>query len=88
MPRGFFLMRHINAHLDFDLELAKKETPENPVFITFSTPHARIHSINKKAQEAGLKQKENNFSLLSAPAELDLIKKFGKFPGHAVCLLS
>ena len=77
--RFFFLMRHINAHLDFDLELAKKETPENPVYY-IQYAHARIHSINKKAQEAGLKQKENNFSLLSAPAELDLIKKLGSFP--------
>lgn len=77
--RFFFLMRHINAHLDFDLELAKKETPENPVYY-IQYAHARIHSINKKAQEAGLKQRENNFSLLSAPEELDLIKKLGSFP--------
>ena len=77
--RFFFLMRHINAHLDFDLELAKKETPENPVYY-IQYAHARIHSINKKAQEAGLKQRENNLSLLSAPEELDLIKKLGSFP--------
>ena len=77
--RFFFLMRHINAHLDFDLELAKKETPENPVYY-IQYAHARIHSINKKAQEAGLKQRENSFSLLNAPEELDLIKKLGSFP--------
>ena len=77
--RFFFLMRHINAHLDFDLELAKKETPENPVYY-IQYAHARIHSINKKAQEAGLKQRENSFCLLNAPEELDLIKKLGSFP--------
>ena len=77
--RFFFLMRHINAHLDFDLELAKKETPENTVYY-IQYAHARIHSINKKAQEAGLKQRENSFSLLNAPEELDLIKKLGSFP--------
>ena len=77
--RFFFLMRHINAHLDFDLELAKKETPENPVYY-IQYAHARIHSINKKAQEAGLKEKKNDFSLLKAPEELDLIKKLGSFP--------
>ncbi|MBI5415846.1 MAG: arginine--tRNA ligase [Candidatus Omnitrophica bacterium] len=77
--RFFFLMRHIDAHLDFDLELAKKETPENPVYY-IQYAHARIHSINKKAQEACLKQRENSFSLLNAPEELDLIKKLGSFP--------
>lgn len=77
--RFFFLMRHINAHLDFDLELAKKETPENPVYY-IQYAHARIHSINKKAQEAGLKQKEHNLALLGVEEELDLIKKLGSFP--------
>lgn len=77
--RFFFLMRHINAHLDFDLELAKKETPENPVYY-IQYAHARIHSINKKAQEAGLQQRKNDFSRLNAPEELDLIKKLGSFP--------
>lgn len=77
--RFFFLMRHINAHLDFDLELAKKETPENPVYY-IQYAHARIHSINKKAQEAGLKQKEHNLALLGVEEELDLIKKLGSLP--------
>ena len=77
--RFFFLMRHINAHLDFDLELAKKETPANPVYY-IQYAHARIHSINKKAQESGLSEKKNHFSLLNAPEELDLIRKLGSFP--------
>lgn len=77
--RYFFLMRHTDAHLDFDLELAKKETPENPVYY-IQYAHARIHSINKKAKEAGIEGKEKGFSLLKEEIELDLIKKLGSLP--------
>ena len=77
--RFFFLMRHINVHLDFDLELAKKETPENPVYY-IQYAHARIHSINKKAKEASLTERKTDFALLKEEDELDLIKKLGSFP--------
>lgn len=77
--RFFFLMRHINVHLDFDLELAKKETPENPVYY-IQYAHARIHSIVKKAEEAGLSARTSGFKLLREDEELDLIKKIGAFP--------
>ncbi|VAW16281.1 Arginyl-tRNA synthetase, partial [hydrothermal vent metagenome] len=72
--RFFFLMRHIKVHLDFDLELAKKNSSENPVYY-IQYAHARIFSINKKAVEAGIKTKESGFSLLKEPAEINLIKK-------------
>lgn len=78
--RFFFLMRHINVHLDFDLALAKKETPENPVYY-IQYAHARIHSINKKAQEAGLRAREKGFALLKEEEEVDLIRALGSFPG-------
>jgi arginyl-tRNA synthetase len=77
--RFFFMMRHIKAHLDFDLELAKKETPENPVYY-IQYAHARVFSINKKAQEAGVKIESKNFERLNEPEELDLIKKLGTYP--------
>jgi len=77
--RFFFLMRHINAHLDFDLELAKKETPENPVYY-IQYAHARIYSIYKKAQEAALQSAQSDFSLLTGQEEMDLIKTLGHFP--------
>lgn len=77
--RFFFLMRHINAHLDFDLELAKKETPENPVYY-IQYAHARIHSINKKAGQEHIKMKTSGFCLLKEKEELDLLKKLGNFP--------
>ena len=76
--RFFFLMRHIKAHLDFDLELAKKQTPENPVYY-IQYAHARVFSINKKAQEAKIKIKTSNFNLLDKDEELDLMKKIGSF---------
>lgn len=76
--RFFFLMRHIRVHLDFDLELAKKQTPENPVYY-IQYAYARINSINKKAQEAGIHPKDQGLSLLKEEEELGLIKKLGNF---------
>jgi arginyl-tRNA synthetase len=76
--RFFFLMRHINAHLDFDLELAKKETPENPVYYV-QYAHARINSILRKAAEAGLKAVAAGFQNLGEEEELDLIRKLSTF---------
>ncbi len=77
--RFFFLMRLVDAHLDFDLELAKKETPENPVYY-IQYAHARTYSIEDKAKEAGLFAKANDFKLLGQPEEMDLLKKIGHFP--------
>ncbi len=77
--RFFFLMRHINVHLDFDLELAKKQSPENPVYY-IQYAHARIHSINKKAKETDIDIKKSGFCNLHEPEEIDLIKKLGSFP--------
>jgi arginyl-tRNA synthetase len=77
--RFFFLMRHISGHLEFDLELAKKQTPENPVYY-IQYAHARVHSLNKKAQEMGITSKEKGFSLLTTPEELTLIKELGSLP--------
>ena len=76
--RFFFLMRHIQVHLDFDLALAKKETSENPVYY-IQYAHARIHSINAKAAEAKIAPKESDLQLLKEEEELDLIKKLGSF---------
>ncbi len=78
--RFFFLMRRISAHLDFDLELAKKETPENPVYY-IQYAHARIYSVWDKAKEVNLAARHTHFSLLKNEEELDLLKKIGQFPG-------
>lgn len=52
--RYFFLSRSSDSHLDFDLELAKKETPENPVFY-IQYAHARICNVFLKAEDKGIK---------------------------------
>lgn len=77
--RFFFLMRQISAHLEFDLEIAKKQTSENPVYYV-QYAHARVYSINRKAKEAGMaKWEEKKFDLLDKPEEIDLIKAIGNF---------
>jgi arginyl-tRNA synthetase len=77
--RFFFLMRHIKSHLEFDLDLAKKETAENPVYY-IQYAHARVHSINRKAKEMGVIPVTKNFSNLNSTEELELIKKLAEFP--------
>jgi len=78
--RFFFMMRLVDAHLDFDLELAKKETPENPVYY-IQYAHARTYSIEEKANAVGLYHaKLSHFQYLSEPEEMDLMTKIGHFP--------
>ncbi len=75
--RYFFINRKPSAHLDFDLELAKKKSSENPVFYC-QYAFARINSILKKAKKAKLSLKkfdEKNLSKLNKADELNLIKK-------------
>lgn len=78
--RYFFLMRHTNAHLEFDLELAKKTTSENPVFY-IQYAHARIHSVLAKAAEIGLSPRREDIQLLKKAEENNLMKKIGEFSG-------
>ncbi|MFQ5674059.1 MAG: arginine--tRNA ligase [Nitrospinales bacterium] len=80
--RFFFLMRSSDSHLDFDLELAKKETPENPVYY-IQYAHARICSIFRTAQEKGVELarfSEADLSALTAKEDFALIKKILAFP--------
>ena len=51
--RFFFLFRKHDSHLDFDLDLAKRQAPENPVFYV-QYAHARLASIFREAERAGL----------------------------------
>ena len=90
--RYFFLMRSSDSPLDFDLELAKKESAENPVYYA-QYAHARISSILMLARERGLiitGCEEVEVDLLSLPEEITLIKQLLKFPevieGSAVSL--
>ena len=77
--RYFFLSRSANAQMDFDLELAKKESPDNPVYYV-QYAHARIASILRKAQEQGISHTDGNVSLLTTPPELTLIRKLLLLP--------
>ncbi|NIM05358.1 MAG: arginine--tRNA ligase [Armatimonadetes bacterium] len=80
--RFFFLMRSADSHLDFDLELAKKETPDNPVYYV-QYAHARICSILRQAEESGVKipqPGEADPSVLVDERELALLRKLADFP--------
>jgi arginyl-tRNA synthetase len=78
--RYFFLMRRMEAHLDFDLDLAKKRSDENPVYYV-QYAHARICSILQHAGEKGLERRPGDLSLLKEPEEIGLIKFLLEFPG-------
>ncbi|NOX97524.1 MAG: arginine--tRNA ligase [Nitrospirae bacterium] len=80
--RFFFLMRGTNSHLNFDLKLAREESPENPVYYV-QYAHARICSILNFAAEGGIKfggVGETDLSLLKEEEELRIIKKLLQFP--------
>ena len=73
--RFFFLLRAPDSQLEFDLELAKKQTSENPVFYV-QYVNARCQSILKEYKE---NSSDADLSLLSAKQERDLIKKLISF---------
>lgn len=75
--RFFFLMRSSDSHLDFDLDLAKKESPENPVYY-IQYAHARICSVFRTAEEQEVPTVDlasADISLLKEAEEFALIKK-------------
>lgn len=77
--RYFFVMRSPDSHLDFDMDLAKQESSENPVFYV-QYAHARICSILKATGKEVPRAEDVNFKLLKEPAELDLIRKIADLP--------
>jgi arginyl-tRNA synthetase len=85
VARFFFLARRTESHLDFDLELAKKESQENPVYY-IQYAYARINSIQENALEKNIRiSKKINASLLSTEEEIALLKNLHRFP-HAVLI--
>ena len=78
--RYFFIMRGVNSHLNFDLDLAKDQSDKNPVYY-LQYAHARICNIIKHGDSMGiLKNSECNPSLLNHPSEIALLKQLEKFP--------
>ena len=74
--RFFFNLREPNSHFDFDLELAAKESSENPVYYV-QYAHARICSILKKAREQGVEiiaPTDEELTLLNSDEEKELIR--------------
>lgn len=80
--RFFYINRKGDQHLDFDLDLAKEQSKDNPLYY-IQYAHARICSVfkklNKKQEFDKEKAKENSY-LLNADKELDLQKKLSAFP--------
>ena len=80
--RFIFLTRRADAQLDFDLDLAKRQTLDNPVFYV-QYGHARLARILEKAAEAGAPEARfdvETLSVLTAPEEMDLVKRILSFP--------
>jgi arginyl-tRNA synthetase len=75
--RYFFLLRRTSTPLDFDIELAKKHTEDNPVYYV-QYAHARIESIFRKAVDQDL-SREIAFHLLDHPEEITLIRRLREF---------
>jgi arginyl-tRNA synthetase len=80
--RWFMLMRSYDSHLDFDLDLATKQSQENPVYYV-QYAHARICSILRQAREAGFDQACDPDTVdllpLTLPEELSLMKILARF---------
>jgi len=77
--RFFMLMRSSDSHLDFDLELAKKQSSENPVYYV-QYAHARINSIFEKAGQANIKESKDYLGLLDKAEEIEIAKTLLNFP--------
>lgn len=81
--RYFFIMRSLDTQLDFDLDLAKSHSNENPVYY-IQYAHARIYSIYRQVQEANgtldLNWDDVQWEKLKDEQELELIKKMAAFP--------
>ena len=77
--RFFFLSRSADSQMDFDLELAKKQSADNPVYYV-QYAHARIASILRLAGERGIDFHDGDVSLLTAEPELSLIRKMLLLP--------
>jgi len=80
--RFFFTMRRTDSHLDFDLELAKSQSKDNPVYYV-QYAHARICSLFREAQKQGIKlpsPQEVDLTGLNTEEELSLMKALAYFP--------
>ena len=77
--RYFFLSRSPSTHMEFDLELAKQESAENPVYYV-QYAHARNAGILNLARSRDMDWSQGNVTLLDHPSELSLIRALLRFP--------
>jgi len=81
--RFFYIMRRCEQHLDFDLDLAKSQSVDNPVYYV-QYAHARICSVLRQAAERGSTidptPGETNLELLTVAHEQDLLKVLSRYP--------
>ncbi|MGB7947454.1 MAG: arginine--tRNA ligase [Candidatus Binatia bacterium] len=81
--RFFFLMRKSDSHLDFDLDLAKRQSSDNPVFYV-QYAHARVASIFEQARQRGVSWNGSDLEKISVerlelPEEIELIRRMIQF---------
>ncbi len=82
VAKFFFLMRSSDRHLDFDLELAKQQSADNPVYYV-QYAHARVASLFRVAESRGiavLKPSEADLTALTDPDEFTLVRKLSAYP--------
>ncbi|RMG30721.1 MAG: arginine--tRNA ligase [Gammaproteobacteria bacterium] len=81
--RFFYVLRKAEQHLDFDLDLARARTADNPVY-AIQYAHARVCSVFRQLQDKGLDwdraQGAAHLHLLHAPQERDLMKALARYP--------
>ncbi len=81
--RLFYVMRSNDQHLDFDLELAKARSNDNPVYY-IQYAHARVASVKRQMQERGLvhdaARGAASLARLAEPQEIRLIKRLSTYP--------
>ena len=81
--RFFYVLRKCEQHMDFDLDLAKSQSNDNPVFYV-QYAHARIHSVFRQMKEKGFAHDpangDRNLARLTEPHELALIQRLARYP--------
>jgi len=77
--RFIFLSRSADSQMDFDIELAKRQSADNPVYYV-QYAHARIASILRLAKQRGIDYSQGDISLLSSEPELTLIRRLVALP--------
>jgi arginyl-tRNA synthetase len=77
--RFFLLLRKADSHLEFDLDLAKEQSTDNPVYYV-QYAHARIASVLRQAAERGLPDAAGDPGRLVEDEEVDVIRRLVQFP--------